>query len=87
MGCSCKEVKKIGRKYPIFLREEYNKKGIGKIISVFGDLLIKMLKNVIVVFLFIIGIPFVASMLIYNFCKKGDFIIDMPFMQGQKNIK
>ena len=86
MGCNCKQVRKIQKHITPFVIPEYEKKGMKKILKVFGNWLWKMLGCCIVFIFMIIALPIVLSMAIVSYIKKGEMLISLPFLKKQKEM-
>ena len=87
MGCNCKQVKKIEKKYPSFFMPKYEKKGLMNFMSIIKEYLVKLFKNLIIIILILIGVPFVAFMVIINYIQHGELFLKMPFLKTHKLYK
>ena len=80
MGCSCKQVKKIGQKYNMFQTPNYEKKGFKKILGWIKKTLWNILGACLSLVLMVIMMPIIIIILFFNTIFKGNAVIDLSFL-------
>lgn len=80
MGCNCKKIEKVGKKNPNLLKHTYSKKGLGKfwyLMQINGE---KYLGIIFSIVLFIILLPFLALVTLYNGIVHEEMYVKLPFL-------
>ena len=84
MGCNCKQVNKINKKFPSFIIPEYEKRGVCRLLQMIGKGLWKFLGFCIAFIFMIIGMPIVIIMAMISYIRHGRMLISLPFLGKNK---
>lgn len=83
MGCNCKKLKKIEKKYPTIVNKSHNKNALSNSFNKLKQILWNFLGFLIVILFTTISIPLLFGLVILNYVKNGNFELYFPFLKKQ----
>ena len=83
MGCNCKQLKRVEKKYPSILIPTYNKSGVKKFINIIKTKLWNLLGHLFIIFSMILLIPLIILVVLFNYIRYGELVFSLPFFKNK----